>query len=223
MKLSLLILALPLSLAADTVYTTYTDQSAFLAAIQDIPNTTTELETFSESTLTAPGLSVATWGRWAQPHYGFGSIVDGVWNDCVGRDCGITPDSRTTWSFAYPTYAFGATFDYEVWQFYAGSIGLSFDFNHVNPPIRNGFFGFTSSEPMSSLLVTQNAWKDFPPDFMQTILMQQYYTMDNLYFAEDAPAPEPSTWALLGIGALLVWWGTKRGTKTASRTNKTSK
>lgn len=179
---------------------TYTNQADFLAAAAATPDTTTELETFSGPAVTAPGLSVVTHGGWHPNGAGYGYIANGEWNDCVGRDCDVISDSTTVWTFAKPIYAFGATFDYAGWQLSPGfSPGLSLNYGLVDPPIQNGFFGFVSDQPMSSVVVTENAWADFIPE-----VPEQLYRMDNLYFAEDSPVPEPATWALLLVGAGLL-------------------
>ena len=202
------------SLAAGTI-TTYTDQAAFLAAAQAIPNTSTELETFDSPGIAAPDLAVQTWTDWpghrGQP--GYGHVADGLWLDCVGKACDTVTDSYTKWIFGKPAYAFGATFNYGGFVDLPGALGISFNYGMVGAPLTNGFFGFTSTDPLSSITVTNNAWRNFPLDFPDLwIRNSQPYIMDNLYIQVDSPgspAPEPASWAFMLFGTFGLVLGRK--------------
>lgn len=200
------------SLASASIIT-YTDQAAFLAAAQQIPNTITELDTFDSSTPKPPDITVQTWTDWpghiGEP--GYGHVSNGVWDDCVGKVCGFVTDSFTKWIFAKPAYAFGATFNYGDLSYPITDIGISFGYNWINPPLQNGFFGFISSTPIGGFTVTEDVWTDHstPGLPIWAIRNAQAYTMDNMYVQIDppglsSPAPEPATSALIAMSLLLL-------------------
>lgn len=193
------------TLCADNI-ATYTDQAAFLAAAQTIPNTTTELETFSSPAITAPDLSVQTVSGMGPygPYAGYGRVANGVWRDCLGRPCGDPATGReyyystTTWQFSKPTYAFGATFNYDQDNGpLASGISLTADTagGNIAAPLTDGFFGFVSQAPFTSVVVWNGPG-------LSDDRQDQYYTMDNLEF--ETTAPEVGTTALMLIGFALV-------------------
>lgn len=190
---------------------TFTDQSEFLSAAQQIPNSTVELDTFNGPGLTAPGLRFQDYSDWISGGpISVSTIDNGVFNGCVGHFCGSHLDDVTTWYFSNPTYAFGATFTYPGKQIDAIENGIS-AFGITEFPYQDGFFGFVSDTPFTQFMFIANDSVINP--FEHTT---QFYTMDNLYFAErrsTASAPEPSTtglvfavFALMGVCVRTRKW-----------------
>jgi hypothetical protein len=200
-------------LAASVSYgatVTYTDQAAFLAAAQTIPNTSTELETFDSGAITAPNLSVQDYSDWghhnAVPLGNISNISNnGTFNGCVGYNCNDYMYASTVWSFGKPVYAFGATLAYPASEPQAAGIqadGTVF-------PFQNGFFGFVSDQPFTSLTFRENELNSPPPGGCGACLpATQYYALDNLYIQIDPPgasdAPEPGTFALLTLPLIAL-------------------
>jgi hypothetical protein len=144
----------------------YTNQSAFLQASQQIPNTRTELETFDGPGLNIPVLSFQDYSNWPEydqqghilplPSYlGYlastTTLSNGVLNGCEGHACfngeGYVPNISTLWSFNKPIFAFGATFQYLNRDLYTADGVSGF-------PYLDGFSGFVSDQPLTSLLFT---------------------------------------------------------------------
>ncbi|HSU60454.1 MAG TPA: PEP-CTERM sorting domain-containing protein [Bryobacteraceae bacterium] len=119
-------------------------------------------------------------------------------------------NSSTTWLFAQPIYAFGATFTYGY-----ASLGINMscgampvpggfftpsgcDYYHGNLPLQNGFYGFVSDQPLENVTVVQGLYNSLP--LWPPVTQQQSYTMDNLYL--QSSAPEPATLFLLALAGV---------------------
>lgn len=186
----------------------FSDPTAFLSAAHQIPNTTTELETFNGPGLSVPNLSFQDYSDFVvHAAVNITNIENGVLNGCVGHSCvsdtGAAADVTTVWTFAKPIFAFGATFQY-----------LNRDQIQTNGiqglPYVDGFSGFISDTPLSSLLFQVSDAVVVPPSRcpLPCFPPSTEYTMDNLYLQVDpasgSETPEPATLGLITLSLIFL-------------------
>jgi hypothetical protein len=161
-----------LATSAQAQVTYYTDQAAFLAAL----NGTAVVEDFEDSTL-ATGLSYVST---------VGAITSGHFADQ------LAPASQTTtFSFGTAINAFGG-----FWDLSPGGAGVGIAFTPAPgatlamelPRTYNGqFWGFITTNSFSSLLLTAGT----QANGVET------YNLDNLTFGTGAAVPEPAAWGMM--------------------------
>jgi hypothetical protein len=177
--------------AAAPVLTVYTDRAAWEAAVSG---------TFVEENLNAfnPGVSYElapldvgdftisvsgdTFPGWHQ--VGPNNTVNDV-NGTAQLNAITVLNGRTTLSFDFPVWAFGAH-----WAGISDSRVTSIDVDGTVLPLPNlnqAFYGFTSSAPFSSLFLSLTTGG---PDG---------FGMDDVVYSRSA-IPEPATLALVGLG-----------------------
>lgn len=167
-------------------------------------------DNFNNNSISLPGVSVASYISYSGLYAGAGHFSDGAWTDSIPKY------GYTEWTFSQPIYAFGADFQMNVED------GLEF-FSGLNLTMPNaiasyvnggqgrefdGFYGFVSTTPITSLIVSWGS--DGPP----CACYGQSYTMDNLEIATNpvnAAVPEPSLLLPLGGIMLVLIGGWKRG------------
>jgi hypothetical protein len=186
-------------LFADSLAVEYYDQAAWENAVAGIG--TLLKDNFNTNSVSLPGVSVASYIGYNGLFAGSGHFNEGAWVDSVPKY------GYTVWTFSQPVYAFGADFLMDVQdglEFFSG-LNLSMP-NAIAPYLNNaqgrefnGFYGFISPTPITSLMLSGGS--DGPP----CACYGQSYTMDNLEIATtpvDATVPEPAL--LLPFGGLLL-------------------
>lgn len=191
--LSISALTLAGSAAAQT--TQYTDRAAFLAAAGAVTT-----ETFSSATPT--GFTVSTS---ASPS--FANVASGILSVNIE---GTTANPGTlTFTFAAPTFAFGADFsslNNGSPRTYVTVGGTTF-----NPlPLEPAFLGFVSQTAFTTVTFLNP----------RTNGSNDSFTVDNLAFSAAAPVaaavPEPASWAMMIGGFGMVGGAARR--RRAQRT-----
>lgn len=177
---------------ASAATTIYTDQSAFLAALQGITT-----EDFNDATL-IPGLSITSSVGEVNGASGPGTFFDRL----------VLGSQTTEFQFASPVNGFGGNFDLSP---NGQGVGISFTLNPGGPV----------GTEVSSAIYTGQFWGLISDTAFSSILLQggsqggaaETYTLDNLttgtLSASTLPegvgaAPEPGTWAMMLVGFGLV-------------------
>lgn len=186
-------------LFGDQVTEEYYDQAAWERAVAN--GGALLKDNFNNNAVSLAGVSVASYIGYNGLHAGAGQFSGGAWVDNIPKY------GFTEWTFSQPIYAFGANFQMDVedgLEFFSG-LNLSMP-NAVAPFVDdgqerqfNGFYGFTSTAPITTLIVS---WGDDGPP---CACYGQSYTMDNLEISTtpvDAAVPEPGM--LLPLGGLLL-------------------
>lgn len=184
-------------LFADSVE--YYDQAAWESAVAN--GGTLLTDNFNTNSVSLAGVSVASYIGYNGLSAGSGHFSDGAWADNIPKY------GFTEWSFVHPIYAFGANFQMNVedgLEFFSG-LNLSMP-NAISPYTDNvqgrefnGFYGFISSTPITSLMISWGS--DGPP----CACYGQSYTMDDLEISTTpvgAAVPEPAM--LLPLGAVML-------------------
>lgn len=196
-------------LACGDSLTTYNNQAEWTAATNALPNVTVESFQFQNSGSTNPDISLNIL-----------EYPNTSWSTANGTIT-LTANPHTTpyLTFSKPTYAFGADFNYTI----EGGLGMNlnspegFPLNAVvDPPNSpdclaldspcasfNGFFGFISSDPFTSLYFETT---------MDGGRYGQTFIMSNGVFGIDPPGvlgpgtstPEPATWGLMILASILL-------------------
>jgi len=191
MKIKLLAAAIAaiMASAAQATVTIYTNEAAFIAALE-----TSQLENFANQTL-EPGLSFVS---------NAGTINTGRFNDRTVRG-----GAQTTFSFAGGVNGVGAVFDLSPGNF---GQGLTFTLNlsaggteAVGQEIFtnvNTFFGFISNNRFNSVRIRAGSGNG----------VAETYRLDNLRYGVSplAVVPEPATWGMLVLGFGIVGIGMRK-------------
>ena len=202
MRYKLVLLTALLGLPLFGSVTTYTDVAAWAVSASDAPNVVLDGATISNGQLAAPDLTITT-NSGMDGVYGPGNgfLIQNLWADDVGTTTrtGLEEDT-TTFTFDKPVYAFAGNFNLQ------GGTGAGLEL-YTNGPIAvspnqtqtphgtygtdyDGFFGFVSTTPFTSILFA-SSYGD------------QSFTLSDITYAIDPPpaaeAPEPSSIATLGL------------------------
>jgi hypothetical protein len=188
------LVALAVPITAHATITTYTDRTAFTAALGGASSTTETFDTartFVVGDNLYNGIDFRITGS-----VGGNNIAGGILNG----------DEFTTTSvdylFSTPIFALGADFNGA-----RTASGLNWTINGIVTPVFNaspgtGFFGIISTDPFSLVDVTSGP----PPN--------EIYSLDNFTYA---PVPEPSSVAFLIVGFAVVVLFTRRLTNRVMR------
>lgn len=219
----LLLFALTLSglfspLFADSVAVEYYDQAAWERAAGS--GGALSKDNFNTNSLSLPGVSVASYIGYNGLYAGAGQFSGGAWVDSIPKY------GYTVWTFSQPIYAFGADFQMDVQnglEFFSG-LNLSMPnapalyADNVQARQFNGFYGFTSTAPITSLMISWGS------DGAACACYGQSYTMDNLEISTTpvaAAVPEPALFLPFGGLVLVVIGGWRRG-KSGLRVSQSS-
>ena len=197
-------------LFADSVE--YYEQAAWESAVAN--GGTLLTDNFNSNSISLSGVSVASYIGYNGLSAGTGHFSDGAWADNIPKY------GFTEWTFGQPIYAFGANFEMNVEDGLEFFSGLNISMPNTIAPYAdnmqerkfNGFYGFTSTTPITSLMI---GWgSDGPP----CACYGQSYTMDNLEISTTpvgAAVPEPVMLLPFGGVMLVVMalWGRGRSKK----------
>lgn len=184
-------------LFADSV--AYYDQAAWESSLAN--GSTLLKDNFNNNAVSLAGVSVASYIGYNGLYAGAGQFSGGAWIDSIPKY------GYTVWTFSQPVYAFGADFQMDVQdglEFFSG-LNLSMpnapapNADNVQAQQFNGFYGFTSTAPITSLMISWGS------DGAPCACYGQSYTMDNLEISTtpvNAAVPEPAL--LLPIGGLVL-------------------
>ena len=186
-------------LLADSVAHEYYDHAAWESAVAN--GGMLLKDDFSNNSVSLAGVSVGSYVSYNGLYAGAGQFSGGEWTDSIPKY------GYTVWTFSQPIYAFGADFQMNVedgLEFFSG-LNLSMP-NALTPYADNvqgrefdGFYGFISTAPITSLMISWGS--NGPP----CACYGQSYTMDNLEISTapiDAAVPEPTP--LLPLGGLML-------------------
>ncbi len=183
--------ALLLASASQATVTVYNSQAAFAAALGPLAT-----EDFTDATLVS-GLSIVSTASQA-------AITGGHYHDRT-----VLGGAQTIYSFAGGANGFGAIFDLSPGGFGQGlqfTLNLTAGGTEVVPVLAatqvGAFFGFTSTNTFSSVLVTSGT----NPGVAET------HDLDDLQFGSVAggAVPEPASWMLMVAGFGMVGAGLRR-------------
>lgn len=178
--------------SASAVFTVYTSQPAWQAAIPAGQNVM--LEDFEDGTV-GPGVTVvATGGGSPAPPTPQVSLTGsfngsvGFWEDRMGNSSDFT-----TFTFSTPTFAVGGFWDNAGPGGAGSGLNLRTDVAGVVPGIipstnPGTFYGFVSDTPFNSFTITSPG--------------VETYDLDNLQWSVDVP--EPTTMALLPLALVAL-------------------
>jgi hypothetical protein len=186
-------------LFADSMAFEYYDQAAWENAVAG--GGTLLKEDFNTNSVSLAGVSVASYISYNGLYAGTGHFSGGAWVDSIPKY------GYTVWTFSQPIYAFGADFQMDVENGLEFFSGLNLSMPNATSAYANttqgrefdGFYGFISTAPITSLMISWGSDGPSCPCYGQS------YTMDNLEISTtpvDAAVPEPAM--LLPIGGLML-------------------
>ncbi len=186
-------------LLADSVTREYYNQAAWESTVTG--GGALLKDNFNNNSVSLAGVSVASYIDYHGLSAGSGQFSDGAWADSIPKY------GFTEWTFNQPIYAFGADFQMDIEDGLEFLSGLNLSMPNAMASYGNnaqglhfdGFYGFISTTPLTSLMIT---WGSNGP---QCPCYGQSYTMDNLKISTtpvNASVPEPSM--LLPFGGLML-------------------
>ena len=193
-------------LFADSIAQEYYDRTAWESAAGNA----LLKDNFNSNSVSLPGVTVASYISYNGLYAGAGHFKNGAWTDSISKY------GYTEWTFSQPIYGFGADFQMHVEDGLEFFSGLNLTMPNAIAPFADrgqprkfdGFYGFISSTPITSLIVSWG--NDGPP----CGCYGQSYTMDNLEISASpvsAAVPEPAWFLPLGGIMLVLIGGWRRG------------